>query len=44
MMLYTLANPVLMPERNFPIDYSVAYAELLPGGLRILTNSPVRLN
>ncbi|GAB7015519.1 hypothetical protein JCM10550A_08860 [Methanogenium cariaci] len=32
MMLYTLANPVLMPERNFPIDYSVAYAELLPGG------------
>lgn len=32
MMLYTLANPVLMPERNFPIDYSVAYAKLLPGG------------
>ncbi len=32
MMLYTLANPVLMPDKNFPIEYSVAYAELLPGG------------
>ena len=32
MMLYTLANPVLMPEMNFPIEYSVAYAELLQGG------------
>lgn len=32
MMIYTVANPVLMPEENFPIDYSVAYAELLPGG------------
>lgn len=32
MMLYTVANPVLMPERNLPIEYSVAYAELLPGG------------
>ena len=31
-MIYTVANPVLMPEMNFPIDYSVAYAELLPGG------------
>ncbi|KAF1074656.1 cupin domain-containing protein [Methanogenium sp. MK-MG] len=32
MMIYTLANPVLMPEMNLPIEYSVAYAELLPGG------------
>lgn len=32
MMIYTLANPVLMPEKNFPTDYSVAYAEILPGG------------
>ena len=32
MMIYTLANPVLMPEKNLPMDYSVAYAELLPGG------------
>ena len=32
MVIYTIANPVLMPERNLPIDYSVAYAELLPGG------------
>ena len=32
MMIYTLANPVLMPEKNLPINYSVAYAELLPGG------------
>ncbi len=32
MMIYTVANPVLAPERNLPIEYSVAYAELLPGG------------
>ena len=32
MMIYSLANPVLMPEFNFPIGYSLAYAELLPGG------------
>ncbi|WFN35647.1 cupin domain-containing protein [Methanogenium sp. S4BF] len=32
MMIYTLANPVLMPEKHFPIDYSIAYAEILPGG------------
>ena len=32
MMIYTLANPVLMTEMALPIDYSVAYAELLPGG------------
>lgn len=32
MMIYTIANPVLMPEKNLPIEYSVAYAELLPGG------------
>ena len=31
-MIYTLANPVLMPEKQFPIEYSVAYAEILPGG------------
>lgn len=33
MMIYTLANPILMPEANFPIDYSIAYAELFPGGV-----------
>ncbi|WP_067051451.1 cupin domain-containing protein [Methanofollis ethanolicus] len=32
MMIYTLANPVLMKEMALPIDYSVAYVELLPGG------------
>ncbi|WAI01766.1 cupin domain-containing protein [Methanogenium organophilum] len=32
MMIYTLANPVLMPDKHFPVDYSVAYAEILPGG------------
>ncbi|NLO78439.1 MAG: cupin domain-containing protein [Methanomicrobiales archaeon] len=32
MMIYSLANPALMPEAHFPIDYSLAYAELLPGG------------
>ncbi|MDE4907707.1 cupin domain-containing protein [Methanogenium marinum] len=32
MMIYTIANPVLMPKKNMLIDYSVAYAELLPGG------------
>ncbi|MDD4254428.1 MAG: cupin domain-containing protein [Methanofollis sp.] len=32
MMIYTLANPVLMTDTALPIDYSVAYAELLPGG------------
>ncbi len=30
--VYTLANPVLMNETEIPIDYSLAYAELLPGG------------
>lgn len=28
----TLLNPVLMPEADLPVSYSVAYAELLPGG------------
>lgn len=32
MVIYTVANPVLMPEQNLPITYSVAYAALLPGG------------
>ncbi|MCP1714655.1 mannose-6-phosphate isomerase-like protein (cupin superfamily) [Methanocalculus alkaliphilus] len=36
-MIYTLINPVLMPELDLPIDYSVAYAEILPGG-RIVSN------
>ncbi len=31
-LIYTLINPVLMPEMDIPIDYSVAYAQLLPGG------------
>lgn len=30
--VFTLLNPVLMNETDVPIDYSVAYAELLPGG------------
>lgn len=30
--VYTLANPVLMSERALPIDYSLAYVELLPSG------------
>jgi len=29
---FTLLNPVLMNETAIPIDYSVAYVELLPGG------------
>ena len=29
---YTLINPVLMREKALPIDYSLAYVELLPGG------------
>ncbi len=32
MMIYSIVNEVLMPEMNVPIDYSLAYAELLPGG------------
>ena len=28
----TLLNPVLMPELDLPVSYSIAYAELLPGG------------
>lgn len=36
-MIYTLINPVLMPELDLPIDYSIAYAELLPGS-RIVNN------
>ncbi len=31
-LIYTLVNPVLMPEKDIPINYSVAYAEILPGG------------
>lgn len=31
-LIYTLVNPVLMPEKGIPINYSVAYAEILPGG------------
>ena len=30
--VYTLINPVLMNETAIPIGYSLAYAELLPGG------------
>lgn len=30
--VYTLINPVLMNETEIPIGYSLAYAELLPGG------------
>ena len=30
--VFTLLNPVLMNETAIPIDYSVAYVELLPGG------------
>ncbi|WP_332448666.1 cupin domain-containing protein [Methanoculleus sp.] len=30
--VYTLVNPVLMREKALPIDYSLAYVELLPGG------------
>lgn len=30
--VYTLLNPVLMNETEIPIDYSVAYVELLPDG------------
>lgn len=29
---YTLINPVLMSEKPLPIDYSLAYVELLPDG------------
>ncbi|MCK9308250.1 MAG: cupin domain-containing protein [Methanoculleus sp.] len=31
-VVYTLINPVLMNETALPIGYSLAYAELLPGG------------
>jgi mannose-6-phosphate isomerase-like protein (cupin superfamily) len=31
-IVYTLVNPELMPEREIPVAYSVAYAELAPGG------------
>ncbi|TAJ44073.1 cupin domain-containing protein [Methanofollis fontis] len=31
-MIYTLANPVLMPEMDLPIGYSLAYAELQTDG------------
>ncbi len=31
-VVHTLANPVLMPECEIPINYSVAYAAFLPGG------------
>ncbi len=31
-IVYTLMNPVLMRDREIPINYSVAYAEFLPGG------------
>ncbi|KUG20777.1 MAG: cupin domain-containing protein [Methanomicrobiaceae archaeon] len=31
-LIYTLVNPVLMPEQDIPIDYSAAFAEILPGG------------
>jgi quercetin dioxygenase-like cupin family protein len=30
--VYTLLNPVLMNETAIPVGYSLAYAELLPGG------------
>jgi mannose-6-phosphate isomerase-like protein (cupin superfamily) len=31
-LIYTLINPVLMPEKEIPIDYSVASAEILHNG------------
>jgi len=31
-LIYTLINPVLMPEMDIPINYSVAYAQIRPGG------------
>ncbi|MDT8357054.1 MAG: cupin domain-containing protein [Methanomicrobiaceae archaeon] len=31
-LIYTLVNPILMPEKGISTNYSVAYAELLPGG------------
>jgi len=31
-LIYTLINPVLMPVINAPITYSVAFAEIRPGG------------
>ncbi|KUK63813.1 MAG: Cupin 2, conserved barrel domain protein [Methanoculleus marisnigri] len=31
-VVYTLANPVLMSEMELPINYSVAYGEIQPGG------------
>jgi quercetin dioxygenase-like cupin family protein len=31
-VVYTLINPVLMPEKGIPIHYSVAYAVIQPGG------------
>lgn len=30
--IVTLANPVLMPDADLPVSYSVAFIELLPGG------------
>lgn len=30
--IYTLVNPILMPEKEISTSYSVAYAEILPGG------------
>ncbi|MBN2734969.1 MAG: cupin domain-containing protein [Methanomicrobiaceae archaeon] len=33
MMIYSIANPVLMPDVNIPFEYSIAYAEILPGGV-----------
>ncbi|MDO9539018.1 MAG: cupin domain-containing protein [Methanocalculus sp.] len=31
-LIYTLVNPQLMQDMDIPIDYSVAYTEILPGG------------
>ena len=31
-MIYSIANPVLMPESDIPFEYSVAYAQILPRG------------
>jgi mannose-6-phosphate isomerase-like protein (cupin superfamily) len=42
-LIYTLINPVLMPERDIPINYSVAYVEILPGG-HVAKNRLIGLN
>jgi mannose-6-phosphate isomerase-like protein (cupin superfamily) len=41
--IYTLVNPILMPEKGISTRYSVAYAEILPGG-HVAKNRLVGLN